>query len=202
MEIKKYQEIVAELDNRNITYLDLLRTTEWREKRKKILDRDKNICCCCFKLGSIIKDKKVFRKKSLEEIELERIEIEKVYEQLLEYFNSISKFMEIKEPYDLPKKVEIETLTIDLEPTFLHVHHKYYIKNRKPWEYDNDALKTVCHNCHQKIHETKEIPVFIDNTMTKESKVKNCSKCRGIGYINIYHYYLDGICFNCNGRGY
>lgn len=30
----------------------------------------------------------------------------------------------------------------------LHVHHKRYIKGRKPWEYDSRDLVTVCENCH------------------------------------------------------
>jgi hypothetical protein len=30
----------------------------------------------------------------------------------------------------------------------LHVHHKYYIYNKKPWEYDNNVLITLCDSCH------------------------------------------------------
>ena len=203
MEIKKYEEIIEEIGVSNITYADLLRTEEWREKRKEILKRDKNLCSDCFKLGSIIKDKKAYRKKTLEEIESDKIEMEKVYKEGLELFMNFAKSMGFKEPYDLPKKPEIESWTLDFEPTFLHVHHNYYVRNRKPWEYENDALKTVCHNCHQKIHETTEILVYTDNTLTnRESNIVKCSKCNGSGFINEYHYYLDGICFKCNGRGY
>ena len=31
----------------------------------------------------------------------------------------------------------------------LHVHHLYYIKDNKPWEYDNSALITLCEECHK-----------------------------------------------------
>lgn len=31
----------------------------------------------------------------------------------------------------------------------LHVHHKIYKKGAKPWEYDNDSLITLCHDCHE-----------------------------------------------------
>ena len=31
----------------------------------------------------------------------------------------------------------------------LHVHHKYYLKDKKPWEYPNDALITLCEGCHR-----------------------------------------------------
>lgn len=39
--------------------------------------------------------------------------------------------------------------------SMLHVHHKRYIKGRKPWEYDDHELITVCANCHEQIHATK-----------------------------------------------
>lgn len=31
----------------------------------------------------------------------------------------------------------------------LHVHHKVYIKNAQPWEYENNYLITLCHDCHE-----------------------------------------------------
>lgn len=34
----------------------------------------------------------------------------------------------------------------------LHVHHLYYEKGRKPWEYENNALVTVCAECHDILH--------------------------------------------------
>ena len=30
----------------------------------------------------------------------------------------------------------------------MHVHHKYYIPGKKPWEYPNKALITLCELCH------------------------------------------------------
>ena len=30
----------------------------------------------------------------------------------------------------------------------LHVHHISYVKGRKPWEYENDLLITLCEKCH------------------------------------------------------
>jgi len=38
----------------------------------------------------------------------------------------------------------------------LHVHHKKYIYGRKPWEYKNEALVTLCENCHKKEHSALE----------------------------------------------
>jgi len=31
----------------------------------------------------------------------------------------------------------------------LHVHHFYYVSGRAPWEYPNDALITLCKDCHK-----------------------------------------------------
>lgn len=30
----------------------------------------------------------------------------------------------------------------------LHVHHRYYITGREPWEYPDVALETLCTDCH------------------------------------------------------
>lgn len=34
----------------------------------------------------------------------------------------------------------------------LNVHHKIYIENKKPWEYPDLLLVTLCNPCHKKIH--------------------------------------------------
>jgi len=36
----------------------------------------------------------------------------------------------------------------DSEST-LHVHHKYYERNKEPWEYPLDAFLTLCEQCHE-----------------------------------------------------
>lgn len=35
----------------------------------------------------------------------------------------------------------------------LNVHHRYYLKNAKPWEYPDDALVCLCEGCHGRRHE-------------------------------------------------
>lgn len=35
----------------------------------------------------------------------------------------------------------------------LHVHHGYYEKNKKPWEYDDETLHSLCEDCHSKTQE-------------------------------------------------
>lgn len=35
----------------------------------------------------------------------------------------------------------------------LHVHHKYYEKGRKPWEYPDESLHCLCEDCHKEIQD-------------------------------------------------
>lgn len=35
----------------------------------------------------------------------------------------------------------------------LHVHHCYYIRGRKPWEYPDALLVVLCGPCHDEKHE-------------------------------------------------
>jgi len=37
------------------------------------------------------------------------------------------------------------------EGTTLNVHHAFYTKGKKPWEYENDTLFTYCEDCHKDI---------------------------------------------------
>lgn len=47
----------------------------------------------------------------------------------------------------------------------LQVHHKYYNKypdgkKVNPWDYPNDALITLCNDCHKKVHKNKKIKTY------------------------------------------
>lgn len=44
---------------------------------------------------------------------------------------------------------------------YLHVHHKYYLENKLPWEVPMKALITLCYKCHKKEHKGKKITDFI-----------------------------------------
>ena len=33
------------------------------------------------------------------------------------------------------------------------VHHKFYLKDKEPWEYNELSLITLCEDCHKSIHE-------------------------------------------------
>ena len=88
----------------------------------------------------------------------------------------------------------------------LHVHHKYYILGRKPWEYPNDCLITLCSDCHEKLHHDGivDIPIYTIDSNGRHIKMEYtpCNRCNGLGYIKEYLYYKGGICFRCNGAKY
>ena len=84
----------------------------------------------------------------------------------------------------------------DLTPE-LHVHHKYYIKGKKPWEYDNKVLLTLCKSCHKLEHMKNSINVY--NTSNEILESNNCSSCQGLGYIENNN--NEEICLICKGLG-
>lgn len=42
----------------------------------------------------------------------------------------------------------------------LQVHHTFYYKHLvAPWEYPNNSLLTICHDCHNNYHKTHELTI-------------------------------------------
>ena len=82
----------------------------------------------------------------------------KSYEELLQT-------REWKEKRDRIIKRDSNKCTFCGSPYNLQVHHKYYSRypdNRfvNPWNYPDDALITLCNNCHKKIHNKYKIKVY------------------------------------------
>lgn len=50
----------------------------------------------------------------------------------------------------------------------LHVHHKLYITGKKPWEYKEEHLQTLCEPCHKELHKNFIVPVI---SAKKESEI-------------------------------
>ena len=44
--------------------------------------------------------------------------------------------------------------------TLLHVHHKLYIENRLPWEYEDKHLTSLCETCHSWLHGNQTVKVL------------------------------------------
>lgn len=66
----------------------------------------------------------------------------------------------------------------------LHVHHKYYLCGRMPWEYSNSSLITLCDNCHSYAH------LNIEKTIDIGLKVGD------IFYEEYSDYFLYGIIYH------
>ena len=90
---------------------------------------------------------------------------------------------------------------IALDFVTLHVHHKYYIEDRFPWEYDDDSLITLCSDCHSETHENNKTPLFDKHGSILVSDLPICDRCNGRGELPQYKYYMNGICFKCHGAG-
>ena len=85
----------------------------------------------------------------------------------------------------------------------LHVHHTYYVIAKYPWEYENDALVTLCDECHMNVHKTSTIPVYrIEGGKRVAINSCVCSRCHGAGFFPQYNHVQSGVCFSCEGRRY
>lgn len=82
----------------------------------------------------------------------------------------------------------------------LNIHHKYYITGFKPWEYENNALITLCIDCHKLTHEETAIPVYSKDGNDFYTAT-TCERCGGSGYLPEYDYHINGVCFACWGEG-
>lgn len=103
------------------------------------------ICCIIYLLVQHSNYKKGFHSK-------------KSYEELLQT-------KEWKEKRDSIIKRDNYKCVFCGSPYNLQVHHKYYSKypnNRfvDPWNYPDDALITLCDNCHHKVHNKNNIKVY------------------------------------------
>lgn len=87
----------------------------------------------------------------------------------------------------------------DIKPD-LNIHHKFYVLDKKAWEYSDEALVTLCVDCHQEVHLNSEINVYSqDGEFLLKTEV--CSKCNGSGHLKEFNYYCEGVCFECQGEG-
>ena len=53
----------------------------------------------------------------------------------------------------------------------LHVHHTYYQKGLKAWQYPNNSLLTICSICHKKWHDEHELEFREPGKHKKKKKI-------------------------------
>ena len=194
MEIKNYETLVNEkaIKAEFISYVEKLSVLEWKTKRDLIVERDNNHCLICNSSGTKTEFGQILRERTNEERAIYIQEYNSQLEDVAKSFNlPITQFThsEKKVPYIKAEKAII-----------LHVHHTYYIKDKLPWDYPNESLKTLCQNCHQDLHNKTEIPVYFDEKMEEKIELTKCKRCNGSGFLSQYDYYLNGICLRCNGN--
>jgi len=85
----------------------------------------------------------------------------------------------------------------------MHVHHKLYIKERLPWEYNDSDLITLCNRCHADLHAKNRIPIYtIINGQYYNLDYNPCNRCNGVGIFSQYKHVEGGVCFKCKGNRY
>lgn len=205
-------------------YQDQLQSIHWKIKRNHILERDDFSCkkCGC-KRSEFLGLSKKYGIKTYEELINNNIAISlskngnyvvvkdrnsgivnkcrytsgDFKEIILEKL----KFALKKEEDELSKLIcfieDIKELDNQVD---LNIHHKYYITGKYAWEYNDEALITLCRKCHQYEHQNNEIFVYNDS-MALQYKAEICNKCSGSGYLPQFYYFENGTCFNCNGHG-
>jgi 5-methylcytosine-specific restriction endonuclease McrA len=83
----------------------------------------------------------------------------------------------------------------------LNTHHLYYKMGKNAWEYPDDALQTLCRECHLAVHQEQVIPYYSRDGMFIIN-LTPCDRCGGHGIIPPYSHVQDGICFKCKGARY
>jgi hypothetical protein len=98
---------------------------------------------------------------------------------------------------DLPAYYVSENMVV------LNVHHKYYEAGKNAWEYADNALITLCDECHHKIHKCSDVKVYakVDGKYITMNYTP-CTRCHGMGYFPEYKKIQGGICFRCRGLRY
>jgi 5-methylcytosine-specific restriction endonuclease McrA len=210
-------------------YKEELEQPEWKEKRKVILERDNHQCAKCkikrseflgisHKFGILNYNELIKRGYSFkrtgnlsEKIELAENDFPRhcnfISSNLKEIpLNKLNIALQFKEARSVLAFAKYELICFneddhDDDKFFdLNIHHKYYQKGKKAWEYENEALITLCSMCHKVEHGTNKTPILDEKGRHIGFSIK-CDRCDGSGVLLEYKHYKNGICFECNGRG-
>lgn len=204
-------------------YQEQLKSTEWRIKRKHILERDNYSCQNCgIKQTKFLKLSPKFGIASFEEMKNRgyTMKIHRQRENIVKYRDRNGIYSSAKFISD-DKTIVLENLSFALQwneeekvnaicfteiisedDKFadLNIHHKYYIRDKKAWEYEDKSLITLCEKCHQLEHQNNNIPVKdVNLNFLYNSEI--CKKCNGSGFLSEFSYYENGVCFECYGYG-
>lgn len=165
-------------------YQELLSTSEWTNKRNEIIERDNKRCTKC----------KLSATGSYAHFDVEKKEYSYITDDGSDYIQYV------KNEKGLIVKESVPRIIITNKPYHLQVHHKYYIYNKLPWEYDNDALITLCNWCYTDIHKTETIKMYVNDSLIDFEELIPCDRCNGSGNFPEYSNVQGGVCFKCGGK--
>lgn len=212
---KPYDEIIQE--NTSPTYSQILEACDWRNKRTKIVERDKNACLQCH--NEAIKEDSIQGVMRgyyyllgntivlLPEVANHRHQIKttifyngdfKLEEGALICYRNIEAkkyVMLIGYPNSAGSKIDW------VFAKGLNVHHTYYQDGLLPWQYPHEALETYCQPCHKRLHDNVKIP-RLDHNGNNIGFMTPCPRCAGTGWLEEFNYHQGGVCFCCQGARY
>lgn len=116
----------------------------WVEKSNSIKTRDNDTCQLCHAINPTIEGGLFVQQGD--------------YETLHQYFTDDSIYQIHVIEYGFPINFKF-SYGFHLAMPRLNVHHKFYYRNRKLWDYQEDCLVTLCEHCHHYLHSLQSIPV-------------------------------------------
>lgn len=69
------------------------------------------------------------------------------------------------------------------EDSTLNVHHNHYQDGKKPWEYEDNTLSTLCEKCHKAIHKFEDD--FISSGLFEWYEVEPFKQFGTIDFISV-----------------
>jgi len=194
-----YSELLKEhkYSRNNISYQSLLLTKEWAQKRDKIIKRDKERCTKCLKGTTDFHPFNTFSFSEKNWTGHFWIEDSFGLKQYEKYETGEGELM------DETGFMDYRAIIIADKQYYLQVHHKYYIVDKNPWDYNDNDLITLCNWCHWEFHENNTVKVYIEReSQLVERAYTLCSRCNGMGNLPQYSHVSGGVCFKCGGQRY
>jgi 5-methylcytosine-specific restriction endonuclease McrA len=177
-----YEKVLQDYGNHKfIPYAELLNCIEWRERRRAIILRDGEKCqiCNCFGTETLFTGSK-----------------------LIHFYEDFEEVEEFDDEGRFRVRIRMVKNKVN-RPVYLHVHHKYYVLSRLPWEYEDDALETMCSVCHADFHSKNNVPKKrYENDAFFNLQLTPCPRCYGAGHFPEYSHVQNGVCFYCSGSMY
>ena len=72
----------------------------------------------------------------------------------------------------------------------LDVHHIRYVSGREAWDYDDGDLVTLCHECHEEIHDWQDFENLIEGDYYYGKTLE------GVGVVERKYYSIESIIYD------